>query len=489
MDTSKAPLRAEMATCINAPTGIVESSALYAKKPGPPAHLLERRKKMKDALIQRFSKQHGSDRVRVALITREVDSCQALMAGTLTAEGLKSLEQAVAKAVSAAIPKLPPMMSNGSTMPPRRGNPKTDFAVDLKKHADWTEVGRYRSNYFAVEQQRRAETRQARQDELNELLSHQIHQVEQNQKLRKYQLEQESIEMRKRQQEYDAQERLAAEQRKAKMKHEAEVREAQMKEIKARRAAADRLQKLEDEELMRSIEREKEEMRQKAREKQLKDEEYHQKAKEANDAARRAREEAQRQEWEEEIRLNKEWKEMLDKQEWERDEANRKRVERISKQSKDYEDTTGAAIAARDKHEEDMRNMWIEKHERETLAAEEGRREKRKNDNRLCTEYQLEQSKDIARARRREREDEVRRRHEIAAEAEADRERSEQAKADLRAKALKQQMLLTEQMHERERNKHQDPDSSTMTPLEALLNRSLLVSMAQHTYEAPNVLQ
>lgn len=100
--------------------------------------------------------------VCVALITREVDSCQALMAGTLTAEGLKSLEQAVAKAVSAAIPKLPPMMSNGSTMPPRRGNPKTDFAVDLKKHADWTEVGRYRSNYFAVEQQRRAETRQAR---------------------------------------------------------------------------------------------------------------------------------------------------------------------------------------------------------------------------------------------------------------------------------------------------------------------------------------
>ena len=43
-------------------------------------------------------------------------------------------------------------------------------------------------------------------------------------------------------------------------------------------------------------------------------------------------------------------------------------------------------------------------------------------------------------------------------------------------------------MHEREANAHLDPGSATMTPLEASLNRSLLVSMAQHTYDGVHVL-
>ncbi|KAL3913009.1 MAG: hypothetical protein SGPRY_008135, partial [Prymnesium sp.] len=122
------------------------------------------------------------------------------------------------------------------------------------------------------------------------------------------------------------------------------------------------------------------------------------------------------------------------------------------------------------------------------LATEKARREKRANDNKECTEYQLHQMREIARARRREREDEVRARHEIAAAAKKDEETAARAKEDYRARGLKQQMLLVDQMEEREANQTHDPDSATMTPLEALMNRSLLVSMAQHSYDDVSVL-
>ena len=44
---------------------------------------------------------------------------------------------------------------------------------------------------------------------------------------------------------------------------------------------------------------------------------------EANAASRLAKEEAKRQEWEHDARVNKQWKEILDKQEFDREEANR----------------------------------------------------------------------------------------------------------------------------------------------------------------------
>jgi len=486
LDTSKAPIRAEMSTTVNCPQGVIESAGLYAK-PSVPAHLLEKRKKMKDALIQRFTQQHGADSVRTALITREVDACKALMAGTLTADGLKALEHSVAKAVSAAVPApLPPHV--GMPDVPRRGDPKTDFAVNLKKVADWTSVAHHRANYYLVEQQRKADAFNQRKDELHELLAHQIQQVEHDKRLRRHQQQVEAKEMQKKLDEFEAEKYAKVLVHKAKVQSEMSVRAEQMKELKARRAAADRLKKLEDEEMMNELERQKAADREKLRLKQLADEEYHRKTMEANAASKRAREEAQRRDWDDEMRLNRQWKEMLDKQEFEREEANRKRLERISKQSKDYADTTGAAIAARDAHEEAMRNMWVAKKEAENLAMEKARAQKRKDDNHMCTDYQLAQSRDHALARRREREEEVRRRHEIAAAAQKELDRTNTEKANMRARELRQQALLTEQMHEREANEHLDPGSATMTPLEANFNRSLLVSMAQHTYDGVHVL-
>jgi len=486
MDTSKAPIRAEMSTTINGPNGVIESSQLYRKE-GVPAQLQEKRKMMKEALIQRFSQQYGADSVRVALITREVEGCKALMAGKLTPDGLKTLEAGIAKAVSAAVPMaLPPHV--GKPDVPRRGDPKTDYSVKMKQVADWTSVAHHRANYYLVEQQRKADAHNQRKDELHELLAHQIQQVDHDKRLRRHQQEVEAKEMQKKLDEYEGEKRAAVEARKEKVKKEMVVRAEQMKELKARRAATDRLQKLESEEMMDTLERQKEEDRERARKKALADGEYHRKTMEANAASKKAREEAQKREWDEEMRLNRQWKEMLDKQEFEREEANRKRLERISKQTKDYADTTGAAIAARDEQEESMRNMWIAKHEAETLATEIARKQKRKDDNLMCTQYQLAQSRDLALARRREREEEVRRKHEIAAAAVAASERTIHEKANQRARELRQQMLLTEQMHEREANAHLDPASATMTPLEANFNRSLLVSMAQHTYDGVHVL-
>ena len=234
-------LTAEMSTVINSPHGVVESSGLYPSKGATPAHVMEKRKKMKGALIQRFAQQHGNDSVRLALITKEVESNKALMAGTLTADGLASLEKAVAKAVSAAVPKGPPQ----STGLPKRGDPKTDFAVTMKEVADWTKVAHHRANYYLVEQQRKANAYQMRKDDLHEQLSHQIQQVDHEKRLRRHQEETEAKEMQKKLDEFEAEKRAVVEKKKAKVKGEMAVRAEQMAELKARRAAAERLQKLE----------------------------------------------------------------------------------------------------------------------------------------------------------------------------------------------------------------------------------------------------
>ena len=51
-----------------------------------------------------------------------------------------------------------------------------------------------------------------------------------------------------------------------------------------------------------------------------------------------------------------------------------------------------------------------------------------------------------------------------------------------------QQQFLNTQMRERGEQKLRDPSAAHMTPLEASLNRSLLVSMLQHSYSGMNVL-
>ena len=116
-----------MATVINTPNGITESSLLHPSKAGPPAQLIEKRKQLKEKLIEKLAQQYGGDRLRRAIIANEVESCAALKAGTLKPSSLQELERAVARAVqSAAVAPAPAALY-------KRGDPKTDLAVNLKQ--------------------------------------------------------------------------------------------------------------------------------------------------------------------------------------------------------------------------------------------------------------------------------------------------------------------------------------------------------------------
>ena len=130
-----------MATVLQGPSGVVESSLLYKKESkGLPAHVLEKRKKLKEMLIQRFCSQHGSDRLRKALITQEVEQSAALAQGKLSPEALAHLERSVAHACSAAHTGVPP----AAKLPITRNDPRSDFAASLDKVADWQAVAQHR---------------------------------------------------------------------------------------------------------------------------------------------------------------------------------------------------------------------------------------------------------------------------------------------------------------------------------------------------------
>lgn len=76
----------------------------------------------------------------------------------------------------------------------------------------------------------------------------------------------------------------------------------------------------------------------------------------------------------------------------------------------------------------------------------------------------------------------------LKAEAEAEEEREREKKTMARARAIQQQYQLNQQIAEKRSNKGRDPGAAEMTDLEATLNRGLLVSMMQHSYDNMTVL-
>ena len=213
------------------PSGVVESSLLYKKESkGLPAHVLEKRKKLKEMLIQRFCSQHGSDRLRKALITQEVEQSAALAQGKLSPEALAHLERSVAHACSAAHTGVPP----AAKLPITRNDPRSDFAASLDKVADWQAVAQHRADYYLVAQQALAEKKGTRKAELQAALAHQVSQEEQKKRLRArtQQAELKQIEANLAELAAEKREEKAAE--KAKIVQEAAVRAEQMKELTVR---------------------------------------------------------------------------------------------------------------------------------------------------------------------------------------------------------------------------------------------------------------
>ena len=174
-----------MATVINSPTGVTESSVLHGNLfSSPTAQALERRKNLTKMLSRRLQQEHGSDPVRRALIQGELEACEPLRRGiALTPTDLATLERNVKKAVAAA---------NG-TGDPRSLLPadswqrqrKPDYSMDLSHVADWTLVNKHRAGFFLLEQQREAEERARKREDLAVQLAHQRAEAEARKRDRK----------------------------------------------------------------------------------------------------------------------------------------------------------------------------------------------------------------------------------------------------------------------------------------------------------------
>ena len=83
---------------------------------------------------------------------------------------------------------------------------------------------------------------------------------------------------------------------------------------------------------------------------------------------------------------------------------------------------------------------------------------------------------------------EAERRKVMMQQAKADEKREMERKASLKARGLKHQQELADQMRLQKADHFRDPNCAEMTPLESVLNRSLLVSMHQHSFDGAHVL-
>lgn len=482
------PIRADMATIINTPTGVSESS-LMAAPTMPSAKVLQRRDKMKEMLLDRLCKElGGGDPLCKSLIAREVEGCTALKAGTLSADGLAKLEAACKKAITAAtqqpLQSMAPPRNTGDVL----NNPRKDYSMDLKSVATWTDVAHHRAGFYSVQQQQQANQKEQRRCDLREQLGHQMAEARRGIDARANRIKAEQAEVNKQLDDYARDMAAAQQKRKEKIRMEMKTRAEQAAETKARRAAAEQLQRLEDEELLRMLEAAKQADRDALAAKKKAQEEYHRQTAIANAAARELREQKKQEEAEEDRRLNEEWKAMLDERENTRLAQIAALKQRIEGQQRVYEDNTGAQEAARAAQEEATRKMWMDKYEQEALERETRERADRQRKQNETTRYIKAQMGENMRLLQIERQQELERAKMLKQESElAEKQRIEQ-KAKEKALALTQQRYLSEQIQLQKKQALSDPASAQMTPLEASLNRSLLVSMVEKKYEGVHVL-
>ena len=190
---AKIPARAaDMATIINAPMGISESNVMSKAPAQVTSALLAKRNQMQEMLISRLCKEYGSDPMRKAVITREVEKSSALKAGKLSPEGLRVLERAVSEAVRATRPG--PMESL------ERPKPNTwsggEMAAAVQKVANWTDVANHRASYYAVAEEAKQAVHDSRKVELRQMLAHQMSQERHKEAARKQMLREEASEVR-----------------------------------------------------------------------------------------------------------------------------------------------------------------------------------------------------------------------------------------------------------------------------------------------------
>ena len=455
--------------------------------------------------------------MKKALITREVEHSQLLKARSLTAEGLSKLEASVSHAVRAAVPGPMAGASRESKVKP----PPPKLAKELARVSNWTDVAKHRAGFYVIEQEKMRQEKQNRVDEMRVRdarhpqraaslspplpphppptppppppsrqvkLKHQMASTTHRSTARREQIADDAARVAGLQKEFQTEQEALRKKHMHKVEAERDAREAQIRDQQARRAATERLKELEDTELLEHLRREKEADAERARKRQAANDDYHRETAIKNAKAREERKIKQKADWEEEKAFNQTWKEMLDKQEADRCGQYERLREKIRKMQRMYEDNAGAEEEARLNLEESMRKKWADDYEEKLKQRDRENAAKRAANHKDMTETLFRQISDKESLRAREREEAKEHAALIRREALQEEQRERDKLVDRRAVGLVQQQFLNTQMRERGEQKLRDPSAAHMTPLEASLNRSLLVSMLQHSYSGMNVL-
>ena len=471
-----------MATIIAAPNGMVESKLMTRATAPIPSNLLSKRNGLKDMLVDKLVAAHGNNPIHRVVIVKEVERLlKTTTSGKLSAGGLASLEKAVAEAVRATQPG--PMVSHAKAR--QRGAAMSDAVQGV---ANWTDVAEHRASYYLIEQQRNAAAYEARKVELRHMLAHQMSQERHIRAANRQVVAEEAKQVADNLREYHAD--MAEAERRSKDKSAAQKRErdAQLREKGARAAAAERLRKLENEELSAHLRKEQQIARERAEAKQRANEEYHRETKSANVAAQVKREEQQQTEWAEELKLNAEWKAMLDKQEADRTGQYERLRERIRKMQRTYESNAGATDKRREEEEEERRERYIREEEARLTELDRKKRADRQAAISNQTSYLFSQMAEQDKRAKAERKSEEQYAASVRSDVKHELQREEDKITLRKARAKQQSSFLNEQVTMQKAQAARDPAAADMTDLEATLNRSLLVSIVQHKYPNPHVL-
>ncbi len=479
----KVPIRADMATIINGPTGMVEAKAMSKTAPALSSGAYHKRKQLCEKLIAKFTEQHGTDAKTVAVITKEVEGSGLMRADALTPGALGALEAKVASAVRDSRPQGPrPQLHPPPTYAPPM--PVGELRDKVKAASNWTDVAMHRNGYYNIELQRKLAAKEQEKATLRTHMHHQMSLEQHKRAAERALVEEEAQQVAAELASYERDMAKEKAIRQAKVEVEKQARAAQLREQAARAAAAQRLQKLEDEEMEAFLRKEMEVAAEKKAAKQRANEEYHRATAAANVAAKARREEEKQTLWAEEAKLNAQWKAMLDKQEADRNAQYAGLRERIHKMQRAYESSAGADLERRMKEEEEANARYVAAHEKMLDEQAAAKKEKRQADIQANVTFLKQQMATKQRALDAERQKDREYAAEVRKDVSEGELKDEQRLALRKARMLQQTAALNQQITEQKEQAARDPGSSEMTEIEAAINRPLLVSIVQHKYHS-----
>ena len=138
------------------------------------------------------------------------------------------------------------------------------------------------------------------------------------------------------------------------------------------------------------------------------------------------------------------------------------------------------------REEEERRERFIREEDARQTELDRSKKEARKAALDATTKYLFEQMAEQETRRKVQADEERAYAASVKAEVRANEEKEATRKAMQKATAKQQMHYLNDQVAEQRVQAARDPGASEMTPLEATLNRSLLVSIVQHKHPRPS---